>query len=750
MSIVQELKRRNVFRVAAAYLIISWLILQVGEVLAPALRLPDWVNSALAFFIILGFPLAMVFAWAFELTPDGLKRQVEVDRERSVTQATGRALNRWIIGLLTAALALAAFDRFVLAPGRNAAEIEQAVRQARDASVEPVEPAAPDGPSIAVLPFVNMSNDPEQVYFSDGISEELLNTLARYPGLRVAARTSSFQFKDKNRNVSDIARELGVSHLLEGSVRRAGERVRITAQLIEADSGFHLWSNTFDRELSDVFAIQDEISAAIGEALKITLALEGAAPEVPEAASVEAYETYLAGRQLLNRRGRGNIERAVTLLQSSIEKDPNYAPARAQLGIAIIMLSNSFGTYGDWPFPEAKARAIPHIERALLLDNTLPEAHGALALVGLNEPDFAAAVRHAERALVLNPSYADALSWLALGAVNLGRYKESAAAFERSLVVDPLSVAGRANLALTWSRTGRIDAGIHLAEEIGEQSQSTRYTVRGMIAHDSQGDLVDALRWFLKLYEANPGGTFANRYLGLIFGEFDLMPEALRLREDMRFHAYGRRGDWTMAAAELRAQLDVNPGDRRRRTQLASALLLAGDLKEARAQFETVLAEVDGMTLRDPYWYSPYPTVHAAWLRRESGDEAGARTLIALARDDLRAHLEADRVIHWNDRSAAMLAAMDGNDGAALRHMERAFAHGSRDLSLFDEPPLLRLRDAPAFQALRQRTLDDLLRQRAEVRRLICEDTPGRSRWLPLAETCLDPEDRQKQATRGS
>ena len=533
MSIVRELKRRNVLRVAIAYLIVSWLILQVGEVLAPALRLPDWTNSALAFFIILGFPLAMVFAWAFELTPDGLKLQKEVDRDHSITQATGRRLNGWIIGLLATALGLAAFDRFVLAPERNAAEIEQAVQKARDASGDAPATAADTGPSIAVLPFVNLSDDTQQEYFSDGISEELLNVLARYPDLRVAARTSAFRFKDTDLGVADIARELGVSHVLEGSVRKAGDRVRITAQLVEASSGFQQWSESFDRELRDVFAIQDEISAAIGEALEVSLALSEAAPRVSEAANLDAYESYLAGRQLLNQRGRANVERAVALLQSSVEADPNYAPARAQLAIALLLLTDGPGTYGDWSAPEAKARAMPHIEQAMLLNNRLPEVHGALATMAYTERDFEATVRHAERALALNPSYVDAISWLGLAQVNLGRYRESTATLERSLDVDPLSVTGRANLALARSRMGGIESGISLADEIGDQSPSARYTIRGAIAHDSQGDLVEALRWFLQLYEVNPGGTNANRFLAFIFGALDLMPEAQQLREDM-------------------------------------------------------------------------------------------------------------------------------------------------------------------------------------------------------------------------
>ena len=227
MSFFKELKRRNVFKVAAAYIIIGWLIMQAGEVMGPALRLPEWVNSLLAFFLILGFPLAMFFAWAFEMTPEGLKKEKNVDRSQSITSTTGKKLNHTITIVLVLALGLFAFDKFVLDPDRDAAEIATAIQVAQENVVPVVEPAEADN-SIAVLPFVNMSSDKEQEYFSDGLSEELFNLLAKIPNLQVAARTSSFSFKGQNLEVPEIAQRLKVAHVLEGSVRKAGNQIRIT------------------------------------------------------------------------------------------------------------------------------------------------------------------------------------------------------------------------------------------------------------------------------------------------------------------------------------------------------------------------------------------------------------------------------------------------------------------------------------------------------------------------------------------
>jgi TolB-like protein len=258
---LEELKRRNVFKVGAAYLVVSWLILQLVQSVREPLGLPEWTD---AFFIVLlsvGLPMALLFAWAFELTPDGVKKTKEVDKETSVTANTGRKLNYAIIATLAIALAYSVFDR-VNQP--DSVEITEATDTV----------AAEQGignTSIAVLPFVDMSSDQDQEYFSDGISEELLNVLAKIPELRVAARTSSFQFKGQNVDIGNVAEQLNVDHVLEGSIRKADTRIRITAQLIRADTGYHLWSETYDRELTDIFGIQDEISAAIVAALAETL-----------------------------------------------------------------------------------------------------------------------------------------------------------------------------------------------------------------------------------------------------------------------------------------------------------------------------------------------------------------------------------------------------------------------------------------------------------------------------------------------
>jgi TolB-like protein len=267
ISFFAELKRRNVFKVAAAYIIVGWLIMQAGDTLAPALHLPDWVNSTLAFFLILGFPLALILAWAFEMTPEGIKKEREVDRTQSITQVTGQKLNRTIIALMAAALAYFAWDKFGASPH---GDVDLAQK-----STDGISNTQKSGKkSIAVMPFRNRSASEENAeFFSDGVHDELLTNLSRIKELKVISRTSVMNYRDTTKNMKQIGEELGVANILEGGVQRAGDTVRINVQLIDAATDEHLWAKVYDRQLTaeNIFAIQTEIAHAIADALEATL-----------------------------------------------------------------------------------------------------------------------------------------------------------------------------------------------------------------------------------------------------------------------------------------------------------------------------------------------------------------------------------------------------------------------------------------------------------------------------------------------
>jgi len=438
-KLFDELKRRNVLRVVIAYVVAAWLLLQVADVVLNNIASPDWVFRSILLLVAIGFPFAVLFAWAYEMTPDGLKKEKDVDRSESITRVTGRKLDFMIIGVLVLALAYFAYDEFVVDPAQEAALAMTSVETDAVTGTD-----APDK-SIAVLPFVNMSDDASNEYFSDGISEELLNVLAQLPGLRVAARTSSFQFKGMNPDIAKIAETLNVAHILEGSVRKSGTTLRITAQLIKADDGFHLWSKSYDREVDDIFAVQDEIATAISEALMVKLALKSSdgevvQPTIVKAANTDAYDAYLQGRQLIHRRGRKALEEAVRHLERSLRLDNDFAAAHAQLGIATTLLLDSPGSYGELSLAEVRRKAIPHFERALELEPNLADAHGGLALLTMNSGDLTSAIEYARKALELNPSFSDALNWLYIALGDMGEYQEQEATLKQLLVTDPMTI----------------------------------------------------------------------------------------------------------------------------------------------------------------------------------------------------------------------------------------------------------------------------------------------------------------------
>ena len=325
MSLIAELKRRNVIRMAGLYLVGAWLLVQVASTLFPAFGVPDWALRGLVIVLVLGFVPMLVFAWVFELTPDGIKRDAEVSRAESIAPQTARRMDRMIIAVLLLALVYFGFDRLVLAPRRDAALVASTTQSVAAQATAQAKPTVSRN-SIAVLPFVNMSGEAANEYFSDGISEEILNVLAGTPELQVAARTSSFAFKGKTMEVPAIAEQLKVRMVLEGSVRKQGDKVRITAQLIDAQTGFHVWSQTYDRKLEDIFVIQDEIARAIGDELKVKIAaVAGPGQRDGSTRNVAAYDLYLRGMALWHSRTEKGILEAISLFEKAIATDPEQA-----------------------------------------------------------------------------------------------------------------------------------------------------------------------------------------------------------------------------------------------------------------------------------------------------------------------------------------------------------------------------------------------------------------------------------------
>ena len=459
---IAELKRRNVFKVALVYAIASWLTMQVVDVMFPALHLPEWLTSAVAAFLIIGFPFAMIFAWAFELTPDGIKREKDVDRSESIAPQTGQKLNHTVLIILAIAVGFLLVDKFMLQ--KDAPAID-----------EPVAAAPEEKPSIAVLPLVNMSDDSENEYFSDGLSEELLNLLAMIPQLHVAGRTSSFKFKGTNEDLRVIGDALNVQHVLEGSVRKSGARLRITAQLIDTENGYHLWSDTYDRDLTDIFAIQDEIAGHVVEELKVHLL--GAEVTVADhgTTNAEAYSEFLRARYFLEHTSPENLAKGVAAYEKAIELDPDFARAYAGLTFAQQQTFSGWASSSGGNFVENFDIMRQTAQKAAELAPEHPDSLTALMLVAVVAVwDLPKALELSQRTLELAPNNVDALDSHGSNLTFLRRFDEAVAPLEAALEVDPLSLSTIRSLGDAHLGAGRFDKaietyqrGLTLAPETG-------------------------------------------------------------------------------------------------------------------------------------------------------------------------------------------------------------------------------------------------------------------------------------------
>jgi len=435
-----ELKRRNVIRAAVLYIGAVWAFGQGLSQFSPALGLPEWATRWFLVAAAIGFPFWLAFAWFYEFTPEGLKRESEIDPAQSITAHTGKKLDRWIFAIMGIAIVLLLTNTFVWHKGAGlGAEVDSV-------------PIAEH--SIAVLPFVNMSDEKSNEYFSDGISEELLNLLAKIPQLQVTARTSSFSFKGKETGIPEIARTLHVAHVLEGSVRKAGNSVRITAQLIRAGTDTHLWSQTYDRKLDDIFAIQDEIAADVVKQLKVTLL--GAAPKA-RTTDPEAYALYLQAVQLGRQKTAEAFQQSDALYRKVLVMDPRYAPP--WLGLARNFTNEA--NQGLLSNKEGYAQAREAAVKALAIDPEYAPAHAQLGWFTMyGDNDLAGAAEHLKRALALDPSDLDVLRNSAALLGSLGRLDEALALDEAVVRRDPVNVSALFNLGDDRRQAGRFDAAI--------------------------------------------------------------------------------------------------------------------------------------------------------------------------------------------------------------------------------------------------------------------------------------------------
>jgi len=477
-SFFAELKRRNVFRVGIAYILVSWATMQFVAIIQGPLNLPEWFQKVTIVFLAIGFPIALLLSWAYEVTPEGVKKTEEVDKSKSITLGTGQKINKLIIGALVLALAFIAYDKLIAPPptGGNGNVTREA--------------------SIAVLPFADLSPNQDQGYFADGIAEEILNVLAKVPDLKVAGRTSSFKFKGQNEDLRIIGDLLNVDHILAGSIRKDGNRIRITVELITADDGFQLWSETYDRELVDIFAIQDQISEAVVEALKIQLGTGEEINVEQETDSPEAHSLYLRGRQILHLRGADNIEKAAKLFEAVTVLDPEFSKAWSAQARAYGLLPVYMIGSGDFMafYEKGKAAAM----KALELDPANAEAYSALNLINLGMFEWREAEINNAKAMALAPNDAEITNFIGdhyrvtFDTVNAVKWEG------RAYELDPLHDVNSRDLAFVFLEAGNFEnalkfsnVALGLAPEVDFNMQAKVYALADLGRFEEAHEIIN-------------------------------------------------------------------------------------------------------------------------------------------------------------------------------------------------------------------------------------------------------------------
>jgi TolB-like protein/Flp pilus assembly protein TadD len=523
MNFFAELKRRNVYKVAVAYAVVGWLLVQVATQVFPFLEIPNWIVRLVIALVVIGFPIALIIAWAFEATPRGIKRTEDVD-----VAAQARSKSRaWIYVVIVGALlsvGLFFVGRYSVGNATSAARTEAATK------------------SIAVLPFVNMSADKNDEYLSDGVSEELITALSKIAGLQVKARTSSFAFKGKNEDIQKIGELLHASHLLEGSVAKAGNKLRITAQLIQASDGNHEWSDTYDRDMQDIFAVRSEVAQKVAETLKVRLLGEEKRKiDKKPTENLEAYNLYRQGRYYSDKLSEADMKKAVPFFEQAVEKDPRFALAYAGIADNYVLAADTYIAPRE-AFSKAKEAA----QKAIELDDSLAEAHASLGFVHFHyDWDWVAAEKECKRAIELNPQSAQSYMIYTHFLAGIGRFDEANTFGARGLELDPLSVS--THFFLGWSSlfAGRYDDAIAKLSKAVELDPSNgwvrMFLGRAYLFKGMPQRAVEVMETALRL---SPDDSYALGYLGYTYAVTGRRADALKILQrldEMEKHRYVSR-----------------------------------------------------------------------------------------------------------------------------------------------------------------------------------------------------------------
>jgi len=727
LSLFNELKRRNVFKVGVAYVVVGWLVAQVLQLVFESFGTPDWAIKTVLVLLATGLPFSLFLAWAFEMTPEGLKREHEVDRSQSITSQTGKKLNTMIFAVMAMALAYFVYDKFVLSTGRETAAIESAVEEATSQIVTeqadtPEATSATDN-SIAVLPFVNMSDDASNEYFSDGLSEELLNLLTKIPELRVTSRSSAFSYKDKNFKITDVGRELNVSNILEGSVRKSGNQVRITAQLIKVDGDVHLWSESYTRELTDIFELQDEIATAVVKALRIELLDEEMSSD-RVTISPAAYDLFLRGRGERNENIAGSLERAADYLQRAIEIEPEYAAAMALLAGTYLDMDE----FGSMSITESLRLSGPLVDRALELEPQLPDAWVALGYRQWRLDQNRQAGESFQRALELAPSNIRALIRYSNVLDAEGHFRKYLGLYRTLSELDPQNPNHEVTYEYVRAYFGENEliaesldrlrkqhyddprfydgsASYYRSTHQYDRMTSAMIRVQALRPADAwaPGNISSALfrlglndageQWLERTRQVNPN----SRYLVLAtYDQFRVNREYDTLTAFMR-------ETWMKEATEANY------------SRLGSALMLEGKPAES---YEVLKESLQKHPYEPETGNISLGMNGALWLvlaARAVGDEALANELLDKVGIQVRNAVEKRYYVLSNQALSAAYYAIEGERIRALFTLQQAAENGFAVPSDLETPFFDEMKDKPDFQAILQQVRDNQAMMRGKV-----------------------------------
>jgi TolB-like protein/Tfp pilus assembly protein PilF len=731
MSFIQELKRRNVFRVAITYGAIGWLLVEVASVLFPTFEAPAWVMKVFATIIILGFPLALFLAWSFELTPDGIKKEKDVDRSLSITAQTGRKIDYVIISVLVVALGFFAYDKFVLSPVREITTIETDIQSAADQA----DSTAADEKSIAVLPFENISRDQAHEPFTIGIHDDLLTQLSKIGSIKTISRTSVLQYRGTTKTIPQIAQELGVATVLEGGVQRVGDRVRINVQLIGAKTDVHLWAETYDRQLTatNIFMIQSEIATAIADALRATLLpIEQERLDAIPTENLAALEAYFLGKQSMAKRTGAALLDAVDYFKKAIELDPGFALAYVGQADSHALQTDN----GDLSPVVSFALAEPLIDKALELDDQLGEAYASLGLNFTELKDHDAAEEAFRRALALSPNYVSAHHWYSNFLRNYGDYDAGLEQIIEAIKLDPLAAVLQANLGSVLFALGRPEESIAQFKKTTaiNDANPVSYWSIGAIYWTHYGQLEQSLEWFERGLERNPGNSPISAWIGLLYLDLGADAEAeswidmaLELSPNGVFSNWAKemlllfQGEKGQAREYASKVLEQQPTWALSLADLKNEDLLADRAVDAIARYEEqfpILFNDDPGIDRS----NVDAAINLASIMTSLGQSARAQLLLERSLE----YAESTTMprLHWYTIAYGIpkqvqIYALQGETRKALVALRQAIDSGWRSLWWYwleHDPKLDSIRDEPEFKAMVDEIKLDMAAQLERVR----------------------------------